>query len=292
MTTNDGKPFERLVKLIEGFLIPQGFTIESRERIYTETGIQIAEFDIVITGTRDGALTKWLIECRDRPSEGPAPTSWIEQLVGRRQIHNFSKVMAVSTTGFSEGAKELAKLTGIGIRSMDSLTIESVLGWLPINAPLVMHYGEFDKVQFHLRNATDQELADLNQQLKVDTKASIIVDASSNETISIMQLWQRILNKNAQLFNGLSPNEEPKYLTVQAVCTEGQYQITIGGRTFWIAQIDFSAKLSVSIPRMPLTQVRQYSETNGEQIARVAKWEGQPTDPIKELIFVGFPKAK
>lgn len=290
MNTNDGKWLEHLVKTIESFLTPHGFKIETRERVYNDAGVQIAEFDIVIMGELDSKPAKWLIECRDRPSEGPAPGNWIEQLVGRRQIYGFDKVMAVSTTGFSQGAKDLSEQTEIEIRVMDSLTFEAVMSWLSLRAPVVIRQGKFSNIQIYLSNATKQDLDDLNSKAAFNVKTPIVVGTNTDETISIVELWHRTLKKNPQLFNGLTPNGEPKHLLVQAVYKDEQYQIEVEGCLFSIAQIDFSANLSIKIPQMPLTQIYQYSEAGGEIIAKVAKWEGQPSDAIRELAFIGFPK--
>lgn len=123
---NDGSELERLVKIIEGCVLSKGFSVESRKPVYNDRGIQIAELDIVITGKIGSATFKWLIECRDRPSDGPAPGSWIEQLAGRRSRFNFDKVMAVSTTGFAIGAKEEAERTGIDLRLFQNLTYDEV----------------------------------------------------------------------------------------------------------------------------------------------------------------------
>ena len=73
---------------------------------------------------------RWLIECRDRPTEGPAPSSWIEQLVGRRGRFGFNKVTAVSTTGFAKGASDFAKREGIETRQVKALTPEDFADWL------------------------------------------------------------------------------------------------------------------------------------------------------------------
>ena len=95
--SNPGRALEDLVKRFEDSLAPSGFKVTTRERVYNEKGEQIAELDVLITG--EGK--RWLIECRDRPSEGPAPVAWIEQLVGRRRRLGFDRVFAISTTGFS-----------------------------------------------------------------------------------------------------------------------------------------------------------------------------------------------
>jgi len=288
LKTNDGKSLEQLVKLIEGLLIPRGFIIETRERVYNDNGVQIAEFDIVITGKLGSAPIKWLIQCRDRPSNGAAPGEWIEQLVGRRDRFNFDKVMAVSTTGFSEGAKEEAKRRGIEIRTMDSLTAESVMNWIPTNAPLVVRRGDYSGVQFYLEDVTEEELHGLKSRFA--PKTPLIIDTESSETISMDEFWARILGKNPQLFDGITLNSEPKSAPVRVACEGDRYKIKIGERLVRIVEVHVSAILSISIPKMPLTEVYQYSAPEGELIAQVTKWEGQPDDFIKGLAFIGFPK--
>jgi hypothetical protein len=115
---NSGRQLEQLIKDIEQHLLPERFNVELNDRVFTEDGIQIAEFDIVITGRLGSSSVKWLIECRDRPSDGPAPGAWIEQLLGRKLRFNFDQVIAVSTTGFAEGAKEFADKAGIILRTV------------------------------------------------------------------------------------------------------------------------------------------------------------------------------
>jgi hypothetical protein len=79
--SNDGKQLENLVALIEKLLLPKGFEVKPNTRVYNEDGVQIAEFDIEIRGKLGSTEIAWLIECRDRPGQGPAPGGWIEQLV-------------------------------------------------------------------------------------------------------------------------------------------------------------------------------------------------------------------
>ena len=78
--------------------MPEGIRVTTNDKIYNDEGIQIAEFDIEVRGKLGSMDFSWLIECRDRPSSGPAPGSWIEQLLGRRTRFGFNKVTAVSTT--------------------------------------------------------------------------------------------------------------------------------------------------------------------------------------------------
>lgn len=121
MKDHTGKPLERLVRAIEEEMLPEGFEVTSNDRVI-EDGEQIAEFDIVITGRLGSTDFKWLIECRDRPSQGAASGAWIEQLVSRRSRFNFDKVIAVSTSGFAEGAAKYASEQGIHLRTVTEIT--------------------------------------------------------------------------------------------------------------------------------------------------------------------------
>jgi hypothetical protein len=104
----DGKPLEALVAYIEQLRLLPGLNLKTNRRVLNSDGVQIAEFDVEVSGQAGASKIHWLIECRDRPSEGAAPGSWIEQLVGRRAIFEFTQVTAVSTTGFSPGANQIA----------------------------------------------------------------------------------------------------------------------------------------------------------------------------------------
>lgn len=70
---SDGKKLESLVAFVEETLVPEGFSVTKYERIYTDEGIQIAEFYIEIRGQIGSTDILWLIECRDRPASGPVP---------------------------------------------------------------------------------------------------------------------------------------------------------------------------------------------------------------------------
>ncbi|WP_454860004.1 hypothetical protein [Pseudomonas veronii] len=77
----DGKQLENVVTYIESLRLPADWTITPRVLSRTDTGRPEAELDILVEGKVDMTDFTWLIECRDRPSAGPAPAAWIEQLI-------------------------------------------------------------------------------------------------------------------------------------------------------------------------------------------------------------------
>lgn len=291
---NDGNELERLVKIIEGCVLSKGFSVESRKPVYNDRGIQIAELDIVITGKIGSATFKWLIECRDRPSDGPAPGSWIEQLAGRRSRFNFDKVMAVSTTGFAIGAKEEAERTGIDLRLFQNLTYDEVSNWLPPNAPLIIRQGLFNAVRVHLVPPEESEpTKECISKFGIDEPR--LVHHDSDEKLSIMQLWQKVI-ADGSFYQGLVPNGQRKIVSV-TVDEElrGQYFFDLDDNAWEIAKIEFDAMFSLIVPNMPLVQAAEYqsqpsSPEASETFVQIGRWQGSEDDYIKELMVFGIPK--
>lgn len=146
---NDGKNLELLVAELEKLLLGTGFNVSPNEKVFDGSGIQVAEFDLTIGGRVGSTSFRWLLECRDRPSQGPAPASWIQHLSGRKDLFDFDKVIAVSTTGFSAPAEAAAKKLRISIREVTSAQeISHEFGTLEFRVKkveaIVQGYADFD----------------------------------------------------------------------------------------------------------------------------------------------------
>jgi hypothetical protein len=84
---------------------------------------QLRQIDVTIR--RDGKLT--LVECRLHKS--PQDVTWIEELIGRKASLKASAVIAVSSSGFTEGASRKARAHGIVLRDLQSLSDEEIRAW-------------------------------------------------------------------------------------------------------------------------------------------------------------------
>jgi len=289
---NTGKQLERLVQEIEEKLLPEGFSVSANERVFNDSGVQIAEFDIEITGYLGSTFVKWLIECRDRPSEGSAPGSWIEQLVGRRNRFNFSKVTAVSTTGFSEGAMEYAEQDGIDLRSVNSLTPESITDWFRLShVDSIVRLGTLLKPARLIPDseASEPVLRSLEAVIAdADTKKPILVHTGTGNLISISEAWQAIINQNPQLFDGLLPNGETRRAKLRVNYTNPaeRYQVLTDEGPVHIVQILFQAEFSVIYKQVPVSQITQYSRIiEQEAIAQSVRFELEAGDKIIDIAF-------
>lgn len=284
---NDGSELERLVKLIEGRVLSKGFDVQTNRRVYNDAGVQIAELDIVITGNVGSAPFNWLIECRDRPSEGSAPGSWIEQLATRRDRFGFDKVMAVSTTGFAAGAKEEAERTRIDLRLLQNLTYDDVSHWLPPNAPLTIRQATFNVVRVHLIQPEDSKATE-ECICKFGIDEPKLIHRENKETLSIRQFWQKVIAEDS-LFQGLVPDGPPKTATVTVKQElRDQYFFDLDGDSCEIGGVEFDATLSAVVPKMPLVQAAEYQSQpsnpeHSETFVQLGRWQGSEDGVIKEL---------
>ena len=182
-TGKDGQDLEWLVAFTERLVLPPGVEVKTSQRLY-EDGVQMAEFDIEVRGKVGSIGFAWLIECRDRPSGGPAPAAWIQQLIGRRHLFPFKKVTAVSTTGFAPGAIKQAQESGIELREVKELSEETVLPWLNTRYLEVRKREcELAHAELHADNSTpDDRMSELATLLsRKSIKEVVLRSTRSNE---------------------------------------------------------------------------------------------------------------
>jgi len=86
-----------------------------------------------------GHLT--IVECRLH--KAPQDVKWIEELIGRRQSLGADAVIAVSASGFTEGAMLKAQRYGVITRDLTTLTVEEIRRWGKVSSVVVNHV-QFD----------------------------------------------------------------------------------------------------------------------------------------------------
>jgi hypothetical protein len=148
---NNGQALEALVAYVEKTLSNEGFQVEVNRTVHNDDGVQVAEFDVIVEGRFGSTDISWLIECRDRPSSGKAPGEWIHALAGKRDVHRFDKVTAVSTTGFSPAAVLAAEKLDVELREVTATTPDTLDSWLRVaEIELVQHDLSLGDIDFVL----------------------------------------------------------------------------------------------------------------------------------------------
>ena len=270
----DGRALENLVRTVEEFFLPKGCKVEVRKLVYGDEGAQLAELDILVTGRLGTTEIQLLIECRDRPSDGRAPVSWIEQLFGRKQAHGFNQVTAVSTTGFSDGAAEVATRLGIELRTVREAKLADFEAWLYGGAQFVVvnRICALDHATvFPPKGEARERLDALKAQLaaaKPNEKLLRVV--ATGQLVSLPEAFTAAATQS-ELFDGMAPDDERAVRIRAEYPGDDHYEIdTVAGavRVVWIG---FIGRLQVKATTMPMEALKQYSrDGSGDVISQSA----------------------
>ncbi|MEQ1783946.1 MAG: restriction endonuclease [Hyphomonadaceae bacterium] len=274
--TNDGKSLESFVANVEEILVPKGFTVTRGAKRFFESGQQEAEFDVIVSGKVGSADITWLIECRDRPSQGAAPGAWIEQLYGRRRIHKFDKVTAVSTTGFAESAIAAANSSDIELRTVSDLDVASMQRWLimdefvlfrPHTTPHAIRLrmrpeepvGTHERVEAWLKDKT--------------TRDAILRSSKTGEYHSVTTAMEAAINDN-RLFEQATAAAPKRFkLNLEYPDDDDHYLLDIDDDTFRVAALDLEFTISIETLRIPMASKRDYRNVGAEgAIAQVVSF--------------------
>jgi hypothetical protein len=264
-----GKEIEELVATIEGLLLPRGFTVTKNTRVHNDHGVQVAEFDVEIRGKLGSADIAWLMECRNRPREGPAPGAWIEQLMGRRDRFNFNKVTAVSTTGFTEGAIDYAAQKGIDLRQIDQVGPELVT-WLGLRS---MQTRETRHFLTHARLIIDDnespERAEAAQALLIKEKPAdlrILRSTQTGATVTVLDAFINVVAEHPSPLASVRPNQDPMSVRINAEYRDDSHFVVdthLG--PVRITRIDFEGTLAIVESEIALGQVSEYRAHGSDQ---------------------------
>jgi hypothetical protein len=286
-----GKNLEKLVRRIESYLLPIGFNVNSNDRIYNDEGVQVAEFDVEITGKLGSTDIKWLIECRDCPSDGPAPGSWIEQLVGRRDRFQFNKVTAVSTTGFSPGALKYAQESGIETRLVNSITVEDIWNWFRISELTYLddHAHLHDVKLYFSDQLTSTEIQSIKKLLdKLTLNTPAFYSVKIGQIFTALSMFQLLLQKHPEVFSSAKSNPEGILYKFKVKLPTGEngFQINTENGTHQVLGIDFTAELTRNVHTFPIDSLFEYRATNkGGVIAQTARFQVDIKNERYEIDF-------
>lgn len=274
----DGKDLEELVAFVEEQLVPTGFKVTTNKKTFREDGVQSAELDVEISGKLGSTEITWLIECRDRPSQGPAPTSWIEQLVGRKERFNFSKVTAVSTTGFVAEAKNYASQSGIELREVKSISVSDFRSWLGISClKATQRLHKLDHVKVLIDPVDDpvlyEKVSHFIKSLKSDDK--FLRSSSTGALSSAGEAFLGATSQMPEVWSGIAPNTEGQNirLHVKYENDADHFLFDTEEGSQRIRSIIFEGQLILrekEIPASALTYVKNESDEAIAEIARFA----------------------
>jgi hypothetical protein len=262
---SDGKQLEALVAWVEQTMTPHGLTVLMNERVFDDQGIQVAEFDVEISGKFGSTEIRWLIECRDRPGQGPAPGSWIEQLVGRRTRFGFNKVTAVSTTGFAPGAVDFARSQQIELREVASLSPDAFVSWCSMRTIGQLHSTA--TLEHATINLDESEPHDKKQALEsmftnAPLDAVLLRSVKTGDCGTLAQAFLSAVQAAGNLFDDVLANGAAKRisLNVDYPSDDDHFVIETVAGTVRVRSIAFVGDLRRTSTEVQLLGVTQYRQ--------------------------------
>ena len=135
--------FEEKISWIESLLKKKKADVQLNKKILDpDNPKQKRQIDITIESENQFTL----VECRLHSR--PQNVKWIEELYGRRVSLNATSVIAVSASGFTEGAIKKAERFGIIIRDFKTLTEDEINGWATKSKVYLEYLHLFDTIFF------------------------------------------------------------------------------------------------------------------------------------------------
>lgn len=293
---NDGRALEELVEYVEKTLSNEGFQVEVNRTLHNEEGIQIAEFDVTVVGRFGSTEISWLIECRDRPSSGKAPGEWVYALSGKRDVHRFDKVTAVSTTGFSPAAVLAAETLDVELREIVATSPDELMSWLRISeVELVQHDISLADLDFVLDKefVTSARKSSLEKLLSApDSRQKVVLVSGVNGAEHGVHTACREALAVAGGFDVVEPGGDAVEIDMIVEYEAGSAHLLLKTPegNIRIRRIRFRGSVRASLKKLPVVGHSVYREIGqGGAIAQTAK--ARVPLPSGEVVTLTFTKV-
>lgn len=278
--TKKWRKLERLVASIENHLKPQGAVVKYSHKRRDIHG-RLREVDATIEYKIGSVPILIIVECRDR--KGKQGVGWIEQLVTKRENLGANQVVAVSTSGFSKPAMDLAKKKSIQLRLISEISDKTVVGWTKhIEVKAVQ---EARRVKdFNLKIYDDPtDSFELPREVKENLKNNqfsigVFTRRLDNLEVTLQMLFDAARQRFASDPKAVNEdykkallNGEPFVESLTMNFPRGEYFVAIDDGKMDIKSIEIFNDVTFDLhEQVPLDPVVRYSDVLGKEIDNLA----------------------
>jgi hypothetical protein len=273
MPTN-GKSLELLVEVLEKMDMV-GAEIKTRDKIYDKVAKELREVDVSVRFQKGSHDFLIVFECRDRTRKnGP---DWIEQIVQKTRDLGANKVIAVSSSGFTEGAIEKAKHYDIVIRTIEEISVNDIFDWFqPKSLPIIVNNFNILGIYINGKNSDSDTTEEINSFIsqhkeKIRRTFPFILQKDVLNPRSPNELLMSVDSNS--LFSGIvceAPSVTRKIELYPEDKTSG-FRLIIDDDILDIDHLTFVVELSVVEKISELSSVREY-KTDDKSIAQILKF--------------------
>lgn len=272
-----GRDLEKLVALLEKHLGHEGIKITSPDYIEGRKSKSRREVDISLRSQIGSSDILVIIECRDR--KGNEDVIWIEQLATKREDVGADKAVAVSSTGFTEGAINLATTENIELRTLKEIDPKEILHWFTVRELTVFNRSSrFIHISVKLA-AADTFTLDLppkvlsNLKSPFDVHAQIFRKKIDGSLVSFFDIWAAYEHLN-EIYSDINPvgSKVNRHIILDYPNKQDCFQLMTTSGVVDIEQFDVDAELWIEVKNNPLTSMHLYSAKN-KIISQSAEFE-------------------
>jgi len=274
-----GRNLEEVVKLLEEALIEQNIEVKSPDYIPDKDTGQPREVDISLRGNIGSSKFLIIIECRDR-IEMPDST-WIEQIACKRESVGADKVIAVSSTGFTEPAKIKAQKNKIELRTFEEIDPQEMRQLFLLSGHINLCRMTKDVHRIHINCYNpNKEKIELPAEMAArctpdfDWDAPIFIIKKNGTYVSLNYIWSCFSDK---LYSNV-PNDGTKIrlpIRLNFPNEDDRFQLLSLSGPIDVTFIEFDAILWVENEKVFPTLTRSYKDCCKEKrkLAEIQEFE-------------------
>jgi hypothetical protein len=253
------KEFEQIVSRIISIMVKSGDKVVWNDRIPDpDNPKQMRQIDISIN--HDGLRSH--IECRHHIA--PQDVKWIEELIGRKLSLDAFAMIAVSSSGFTEGATKKAEKHGIFLHTLTEHSPEIAHTWGRSSKVEVGYYG-FHPLDIHL---VFNELPNANLQEIVNA-----FRVKNNFINTIFNKLKYAINGNGEIKSFPYDLQVEGYAGFMDLLDRNIEKVKIKATTYYMKEI----------VELPSLMIFSQSSHNYQNLARVERSDAHNS----EIIFAG-----
>lgn len=250
-----------LIKKVESILLDSNSIIKSPDYIIDKITGNPREVDVSVRSRIGSSEILIIIECRDR--SGVEDITWIEQVKTKTQDLNANKVIAVSSSGFSENAASKAKHYGIEVRTYKEIDLAEIKNWFAIDN-MIVHAQNYlihnVKIEFENSNIEDEKL--LNGKSVSDI---FLIRTRDLSEVNLKSALEGVLEEN-NVWEHIPKNDTLHRKTINVIYDNplDRFQVQTTDSYKQIISIEFLVDLKIEVKLVPIYKASSYKNENGE----------------------------
>lgn len=289
-TVKESREFEKLVASLEKELSEISVEVKSPDFIYDKVAEEYGEVDVSLRHNIDSHEILTAIECRYRKKK--QDVTWIEQIATKRDDIGANNAIAVSSKGFSGGARKKAHGKSIELRTLVKINPKEIIEWFQVNG-VTIYNQRFRFLRADIlphKSLNSSQIGELHNFLKsfsgafpCDTK--FIIDP---ETDAALSLNDCILRNADKIFEGFKLSADEKTIiqvTIVPQNKEAGFFASTPSGLIRMEHIEVKLEIWFEVTETKIASASSY-ETEVAPLAQIVSFNDFDTDGIKRFAQV------